>query len=49
MDVEKLRALGAAKPGARDHGRKLEAFGAVAGGTTRDGDITRARAVATLR
>ncbi|MEA2284070.1 MAG: hypothetical protein QOJ21_113 [Solirubrobacteraceae bacterium] len=49
VDVEKLRALGAAKPGAGDHGRTLEAFGAVAGGTTRDGDITRARAVATLR
>jgi hypothetical protein len=52
VDVEKLRSIAGSKSGSGDHtgaGRHLDAFGAVAGGTTRDGDITRAQAVATLR
>jgi hypothetical protein len=51
VDLEKLRSIaGSSGSGGSDRkSRHLEAFGAVAGGTKRDGDITRTQAVATLR
>jgi hypothetical protein len=53
VDVQRLGALkGAGDKSGRDPGRArehLDAFGVVVGGTKPDGDITRGRAVATLR
>jgi hypothetical protein len=53
LDVQRLTELMASKPAAGDDADRarehLEAFGVVAGGAKRDGDVTRGRAVATLR
>ena len=53
LDVQQLSRLIAAKAGSGDRAREareyLGAFGAVVAGARRDGDVTRGRAVATLR
>jgi hypothetical protein len=52
LDVEQLANLVEAKKGAERYGKArpyFEAFGVVVGGARRDGDISRGRAIATLK
>jgi uncharacterized protein DUF3352 len=48
VDVEKLRGLAGRSGHGHDLQQRLKAFGAVVGGATLDGDVTRGEAVATL-